>query len=91
MTILQNKKKNSCNWTNKVDEKLLDLLIEPKAQGTTQFEWPLVKALLKKQGKSETYNDMLKKLKTWKWLIGGTGVGNGVDSNTGAVKVTDDA
>ena len=32
---------------------------------------------------------MLKKLKVWEWLVGGTGVG--VDSSNGAAKVTDDA
>ncbi|KAJ8419782.1 hypothetical protein Cgig2_006923 [Carnegiea gigantea] len=42
--------RKSRNWTNKEDEKLLNVLIEQKAQRATQFEWSVVKALLKVQG-----------------------------------------
>ena len=38
--------RKSHNWTNKEDDKLFDVLIEQKAQGATQFEWFVVKALL---------------------------------------------
>jgi len=86
--------RKSRNWTNKEDEKLLDVLIEQKAQGATQFEWSVVKALLKVQGIDRDspqirnhYNDTVKKLKAWEWLIGQTGVG--VNLVTGAVTVTD--
>ena len=60
---------------------MLDLLNEQKTQGPTQFEWIVVKAVLK--------NDMLKKLKSWEWFIGGTCVG--VDYNIRVVKVINDA
>lgn len=35
--------KKSYNWTNKKDDKLLDVLIAQKTQGATQFEWFVVK------------------------------------------------
>ena len=86
--------RKSRNWTNKDDEKLFDVLIEQKAQGATQFEWSVVKALLQVQGIDRDgtqirnhYNDTVKKLKAWEWLIGQTGVG--VNPVTGAVTVTD--
>ncbi|KAJ8430898.1 hypothetical protein Cgig2_003891 [Carnegiea gigantea] len=86
--------RKSHNWTNKEDDKLFDVLIEQKAQGATQFEWFVVKALLQVQGIDRDgtqirnhYNDIVKKLKVWEWLIGQTGVG--VNPVTGAVIVTD--
>lgn len=86
--------RKSHNWTNKEDEKLLDVLIEQKVQGTTQFEWSVVKALFKVEGINgdatqirNHYNDTVNKLKAWEWLIGKTGVG--VNPVTGAVTVTD--
>ena len=64
-------------------------------KGGTQFEWLVGKALLKNVGIDRDalqirnhYNDMLKKLKAWEWIIRGIGVG--VDSNTRAVKLTNE-
>ncbi|KAJ8431351.1 hypothetical protein Cgig2_002074 [Carnegiea gigantea] len=60
---------------------IINVLIEQKAHGATQFEWPVVKVLLKNKGvdKDATqirnhYNDTVKKLKAWESLIGGSGV-----------------
>jgi len=85
--------RKSHNWTNKEDKKLLDMLLEQKAQGATQFEWSVVKALLKVQGINRDaiqirnhYNDTVKKLKAWEWLIGQKGVG--VNLVIGAVTIT---
>jgi len=79
------------NWTILEDEKILDLLIKQKAQASTQFEWSVVKPLLKSEGNDgdatqirNHYNDMLKKLKARKWLLRGTSVG--VDYNRGCEK-----
>jgi len=54
-----------------------------------------MKVLLKNEGIDRDapqirnhYNDMLKKLKAWEWIIRGIGVG--VDSNTRAVKLTNE-
>ena len=70
--------KKSRNWTNKEDKKLLDLLIEQKAQGSAQSEWTVVKDLSKNDGIDRDffqirnhYNDMLKKFKACEWLMGG--------------------
>jgi len=86
--------RKSCNWTNKEDDKLFDVLIEQKEQEATQFEWSVVKALLQVQGtdRDDTqirnhYNDTVKKLKAWEWFIGQMGVG--VNPVTGTVTVTD--
>jgi len=53
----------------------LDLLIEQKAQGATQFKWLMVKALLKNEGIDKNvaqirnyYNDMFKKSKLRNYL-----------------------
>ncbi|KAJ8431069.1 hypothetical protein Cgig2_017065 [Carnegiea gigantea] len=35
--------KKSADWTNRDNEKLLDVLIEQRAQGAVKFEWSLVK------------------------------------------------
>jgi len=87
--------KKAANWSPKEDEKLLDLLIEQRAQGAIKFEWSVIRALLKNEGihKEATqiknhYNDLGKKLKAWEFLIGRTGVG--VDPTTRAVVVRDD-
>ncbi|KAJ8434569.1 LOW QUALITY PROTEIN: hypothetical protein Cgig2_014400 [Carnegiea gigantea] len=45
--IIAPTERKSRNWTNKEDGKFLDVLIEQKAQGATQFEWSVAKALLK--------------------------------------------
>ncbi|KAJ8445783.1 hypothetical protein Cgig2_000963 [Carnegiea gigantea] len=86
----------SANWTNRDDEKLLDVLIEQRAQGAVKFEWSLVRVMLKYEGIHKESvqiknrcNDLRKKLGAWEYLIGRTGVG--VDYTTGAVQVSDSA
>jgi len=86
----------SANWTNRDDEKLLDVLIEQRAQGAVKFEWNLVRVMLKNEGIHKESaqiknrcNDLRKKLGAWEYLIGRTGVG--VDYTTGAVVVPDSA
>ncbi|KAJ8443304.1 hypothetical protein Cgig2_015782 [Carnegiea gigantea] len=63
--------KKSCNGPNEGDEKFLHLLIDQKAQGPTQFQWTMVKTLLKNEDINRDvsqiknhHNDMLKTLKT---------------------------
>ena len=86
--------KKAANWSPKEDEKLLDLLIEQRAQGAIKFEWSVIRALYQGIHKDATqiknhYNDLGKKLKAWEFLIGRTGVG--VDPTTRAVVVDDDS
>jgi len=83
------------NWTNREDEKLLDVLIEQNAQGAPKFEWSSLGAMLKSEGVDKDamqiknhFYDLVKKLKAWEYLIGKTSVG--VDCMTGSVIVPDD-
>ena len=69
--------KKAANWSPKEDEKLLDLLIEQRAQGAIKFEWSVIRALLKNEGihKEVTqiknhYNDLGKKLNVEFILVG---------------------
>ena len=85
--------KKSANWTNRDDEKLLDILIEQRAQGAVKFEWSLVRVMLKNEGINKESiqiknrcNDLRKKLGAWEFLIGKTGAG--VDYKTGTVVVS---
>lgn len=41
--------KKSANWTNRNNEKLLDVLIEQRAQGAVKCEWSLVRVMLKNE------------------------------------------
>ncbi|KAJ8420505.1 LOW QUALITY PROTEIN: hypothetical protein Cgig2_015269 [Carnegiea gigantea] len=86
--------KKSANCTNRDDEKLLDILIEQRAQRTVEFGWSSVRVMLKNEELNKEsiqikncYNDLRKKLGAWEFLIGKTGVG--VDYETGAVVVSD--
>ncbi|KAJ8428885.1 hypothetical protein Cgig2_021052 [Carnegiea gigantea] len=86
--------KKSANWTNRDDEKLLDILIEQRAQGAVKFEWSLVRVMLKNERINKESiqiknhcNDLRKKLGAWEFLIGKIGVG--VDYKTGAVVMSD--
>ena len=42
--------KKSTNWANRDDEKLLDVLIEQRAQVAVKFEWSLMRVMLKNEG-----------------------------------------
>ncbi|KAJ8437656.1 hypothetical protein Cgig2_028594 [Carnegiea gigantea] len=84
--------KNSANWTNRDDEKLLDILIEQRAQEAVKFEWSLVRVMLKNEGINKESvqiknhcNDLRKKLGAWEHFIGKTQVG--VDYKTEPVVV----
>ncbi|KAJ8445768.1 hypothetical protein Cgig2_026095 [Carnegiea gigantea] len=87
-------RKKSANWTNRDDEKLLDILIEQRAHEAVKFKWSLVRVMLKNEGINKESiqiknrcNDLRKKLGVWEFLIGKTGVG--VDYKIGAVVVSD--
>ncbi|KAJ8438085.1 hypothetical protein Cgig2_025490 [Carnegiea gigantea] len=70
--------KKSANWTNRDDKKLLDILIEQRAQGSVKFEWSLVKVILKNEGINKE-GTQIKNRKT----------GVCVDYKTGAMVVSD--
>jgi len=58
------------NWTNREDEKLLDVLIEQRAEVAMRFEWNSVRIMLKIEEIDKDFgqiknhfNDLGKKLK----------------------------
>ncbi|KAJ8431883.1 hypothetical protein Cgig2_001575 [Carnegiea gigantea] len=71
--------KKSTNWTNRDDEKLLDILIKQKVQGAVKFEWSLVRVMLKNEGIKKESIQIKNRCKTRV----------GVDDKTAAVVVSD--
>ncbi|KAJ8431871.1 hypothetical protein Cgig2_001563 [Carnegiea gigantea] len=75
MGFFANRKKFT-NWTNRDDEKLLDILIEETVQGSIKFKCGLVRVILKNEGVNKEgsqiknrYNDLGKKLRAWEFLM----------------------
>ncbi|KAJ8445632.1 hypothetical protein Cgig2_018573 [Carnegiea gigantea] len=96
LSVMAASGKNSANWTNRDDEKLLDILIEQRVQGSAKFEWSLVRVILKIEGINKKgaqiknhFNYLGKKLKAWEFLISKPGVG--MNYKTGVVVVSDSA
>ena len=67
--------KKFANWTIRDDEKLLDILIEQRPQGSVKFKWSLVRVMLKNEGINTEgaqiknhFHDLGKKLRAWNSL-----------------------
>ncbi|KAJ8421846.1 hypothetical protein Cgig2_021711 [Carnegiea gigantea] len=66
--------KKFANWTKRDDEKLFDILVKQRAQGSVKFKWSLVRVMLKNEGINKEgaqiknrFHDLGKKLRAWCW------------------------